>query len=221
MSSDQPVPNDLRGQQPGPTPPQPRKAKTGLILLIFGLLGIPVVLVLVCGGILWGILLRPDAKRMSCLHNMKQIGLALHNYEAQYHSLPPAYTVDESGQRLHSWRTLILPYLNQNALYESIDLSKPWNDPVNQMAAGTAIPTYSCPSSEGDPTMTSYVAIVDPSSVFPGDQATKLTFDAIPDGFGNTIMVAEVSAKDAVPWMSPNDIDLQTFVNTAAQAQDS
>ncbi len=85
-----------------------------------------------------------------------------------YNSFPPAYTVDESGQRLHSWRTLILPFLEQDALYDSIDLSKPWDDPANRMAANTVIPAYACPSSASDPGMTNYVAVVDPSSVMSG-----------------------------------------------------
>ena len=45
-----------------------------------------------------------------CVNNLKQIALALHNYEEVYKVLPPAYTVDAQGRPLHSWRTLILPY---------------------------------------------------------------------------------------------------------------
>ena len=78
--------------------------------------------------------------------NLKQIELALFNYESTYHALPPAYTVDAEGNALHSWRTLILPYLDQTQLYEKIDLSKPWNDPVNAEAFNTRVPVFQCPS---------------------------------------------------------------------------
>ncbi len=74
---------------------------------------------LVCSGILAGLLLpavqaaREAARRVQCSNNLKQIGLALHNYNAAYKSLPPPYTVDANGQKLHSWRTLILPFIEQ------------------------------------------------------------------------------------------------------------
>src|SRR5690242_8873949 len=50
---------------------------------------------------------RPAARRSQCVNNMKQIMLALINYEQSYEALPPAYTVDAKGRPLHSWRTLI------------------------------------------------------------------------------------------------------------------
>jgi type II secretory pathway pseudopilin PulG len=74
---------------------------------------------------------RPAARRTQCKNNLKQVALALHNYADDHHALPPAYTVDAKGRPLHSWRTLILPYLDEQALYDSIDLSKPWDDPKN------------------------------------------------------------------------------------------
>src|SRR5262245_6205217 len=51
------------------------------------------------------------ARRAQCTNNLKQIALALYNYEQEHKVLPPAYTVDATGRPLHSWRTLILPYL--------------------------------------------------------------------------------------------------------------
>ena len=76
----------------------------------------------------------PAARRAQCTNNLKQIALALHNYEQEHKALPPAYTVDATGRPLHSWRTLILPYLEQESLYRSIDLSKPWDDRSNAKA---------------------------------------------------------------------------------------
>src|SRR5579864_1381633 len=53
----------------------------------------------------------PAARRAQCTNNLKQIALALSNYEQANSALPPAFTVDAEGKPLHSWRTLILPYL--------------------------------------------------------------------------------------------------------------
>ena len=50
---------------------------------------------------------REPARRLQCANNLKQIAIALQNYESVYHALPPAYTVDTNGKPLHSWRTLI------------------------------------------------------------------------------------------------------------------
>ena len=94
-----------------------------------------------CGGIMAVLLIpavssaREAARRMQCSNNLKQIALALHNYHSAYGTLPPAYTIDVDGNRLHSWRTLILPYMEQDALYQQIDFSKPWDDPANAFLA--------------------------------------------------------------------------------------
>jgi prepilin-type N-terminal cleavage/methylation domain-containing protein len=90
----------------------------------------------------------PAGRRAQCTSNLKQIAVALHNYEEAHKALPPGYTVDVNGRPLHSWRTLILPYLEQ-ALYRTIDLSKPWNDPANAQALGTSVPVYRCPEARG------------------------------------------------------------------------
>ena len=49
------------------------------------------------------------------MSNLKQIGLALLNYEQTNGRLPPAAVADKQGKAMHSWRTLILPYLERNA----------------------------------------------------------------------------------------------------------
>ena len=96
---------------------------------------------------------REPARRTQCKNNLKQIGLALYSYHDTYHAFPPAYTVDADGKPLHSWRTLILPYSDQAPLYAKIDLSKPWDDPVNAEAYNTRTPNgYCCPSVPGLPT---------------------------------------------------------------------
>ena len=60
---------------------------------------------------------------MQCGNNLKQIGIALHTYHDEYKSLPPAYVCDESGKRMHSWRVLLLPYMEQQELYKKYDVN--------------------------------------------------------------------------------------------------
>lgn len=202
-------------------PPFPRQQGSGTnVVLIVGIvlavMALPVILL--CGV---GLLLpavsaaREAARRMQCSNNMKQISLALHNYHSAYKTFPPAVTVDASGQPLHSWRTLILPFMEQQSLYEQIDLSKPWDDPVNQPFQDAVIASYACPSTNLEPGLTTYVAVVDPSSVFPGAQSVRL--GEISDGTSNTLLIAETDASNAVHWMSPQDIDLPTFSATGVR----
>ena len=171
---------------------------------------------LICAGILAALLLpavqaaREAARRMQCSNNMKQIALAIHNYESAYKSLPPAYTVDSNGNKLHSWRTLILPYMEQSALYSRIDFSKSWDHPDNAFLLELQVPIYMCPSSSLPKGHTLYLAIVDPKSVFPGE--TQTTFSEITDGTSNTVMVYESDPSNSVPWMEPRDGDMGAFI---------
>src|SRR4051794_6427956 len=105
---------------------------------------------------------REPARRSQCVNNLKMIALALRNYEQQYKALPPAYSVDAGGRPLHSWRTLILPYLEQARLYNTIDLAKPWDDPANARAMETIPTVYLCPSAVGPSGTTTYLANVSP-----------------------------------------------------------
>lgn len=190
---------------------------TGAIIAIVlaGILG----MTLVCGGVLVGLMLpavqaaREAARRMSCSNNLKQLALAIHNYESEYKQLPPAYTVDSEGNRLHSWRTLLLPYLEQQALYSRIDLSKPWDDPANAFLKDMDNPMYRCPSSPIASGMTLYQVIDDPSSAFPG--SSTQTFRNIKDGTSNTVFVFETDETNAVHWAEPQDQSLSNYLSTS------
>jgi prepilin-type processing-associated H-X9-DG protein len=142
------------------------------------------------------------ARRAQCVNNLKQIGLALHNYELDHSMLPPSYSVDANGKPLHSWRTLILPYLEQEALYKTIDLSKPWDDPANAKARESEPLVYCCPSTVELKNTTTYLAIATPNGCFPPGEPRRL---ADVESRASTIAVIEVGEENAVPWMSPRD----------------
>ncbi len=198
-----------------PAPPRSGSNSGLTIAIIVGAVAIP--MLLICMGVLVGLLLpavqaaREAARRMQCSNNLKQIALAFHNYEATYKTFPPAFTTDANGKPLHSWRTLLLPYMEQSALYAQIDLSKPWDDPVNLPFASVVIPTYACPSGHTDsPEKTCYQVIVDPAGVFNGAKTSRL-FD-ITDGTANTLLVVETESENAVPWMKPDDTSMAAFL---------
>lgn len=178
----------------------------------FVIVGVVVVSVLLCAGIGSVAMLAPAvggargaAQRMQCSNNLKQISIALLNYHDVHREFPPAYTVDENGNKLHSWRTLILPYLEQDALYRQIDFDKPWDDPANIGFASMVIPAYQCPSDQPqNPAGTSYMAVVGPETMWPGETSTQLA--SITDGTSNTLMVVEVRDRTN-SWMEPVDLD--------------
>ena len=153
---------------------------------------------------------REPARRTQCKINLKQIALALYNYHDFYEAFPPAYTVNENGQRLHSWRTLILPWMEERPLYQKIDLSKPWNHPTNAEAFKTAPHAFRCPSFELPADSTTYLAVVGENACFHPTKPRAIS--EITDGTSNTLMVIEVPVKQAVSWMSPQDADEQTVL---------
>jgi prepilin-type N-terminal cleavage/methylation domain-containing protein len=155
------------------------------------------------------------ARRAQCTNNLKQIGLALYNYEQTYKALPPAYTVDAKGRPLHSWRTLILPFLEQQSLYDTIDLTKPWDDPANAGAAKAEILAYRCPSAElKEGHTTTYLAIASPTAALRPGVPRPLA--EITDGTSRTLLIVEVPAARAVPWMAPIDASEVAVVGMAA-----
>ena len=72
------------------------------------------------------------ANRMHCAIGPRQIGLAFRNYAQAYRCFPPAYTTDRNSHQLHSWRTLILPYLCRGDTCKELRFDEPWNSPHNR-----------------------------------------------------------------------------------------
>lgn len=103
-------------------------------------------------GILIGVLLpavqavREAARRMQCSNNLKQIGLAIQNYESVYKKLPSART---GSPHLWSASAQLLPYIEGSNLFAQIDFRRGSLDPVNAAAVRAAIPMYLCPSDAG------------------------------------------------------------------------
>lgn len=149
---------------------------------------------------------REAARRTQCKNNLKQIGIALHNYHDVYSSFPPAYVPDENGNPMHSWRVLLLPYLDESPLYDQYDFSKPWDDPANQHVMDSMPAVYKCPTNTDVlDNLTHYAAVMGPGCAFEGSEGIKLR--SFTDGMSNTILVGEVT-NAGIPWTAPIDIDV-------------
>ena len=75
---------------------------------------------------------------------------ALQAYHQANGCFPPAYIADKNGKPMHSWRVLILPYLDYDDLYKAYDFSEPWDGPKNKTAAGHAA-SWSMPARATSP----------------------------------------------------------------------
>jgi prepilin-type N-terminal cleavage/methylation domain-containing protein/prepilin-type processing-associated H-X9-DG protein len=94
---------------------------------------------------------REAARRMQCTNNLKQIGLGLHNYEGSHGALPPQHVLSGSGTTVTWWGSWgpgprILPYMEQGPMFDSINFSLPYNNPVNHTVAGLTLSVLLCPS---------------------------------------------------------------------------
>jgi hypothetical protein len=149
---------------------------------------------------------REGARRSQCINNLKQIGLAMHNFHSVHGTFPAAYSTSKDRKPLLSWRVHILPYLEQKALFDEFHLDEPWDSPHNKALIPRMPATYACPS--GSRTLaregkTSYLAPRGPATIFPGAQAVKL--QDITDGASNTILVVDAGDALATTWTKPDD----------------
>jgi prepilin-type processing-associated H-X9-DG protein len=146
---------------------------------------------------------REAARRAQCTNNMKQIGLAMHNYHAVNNALPGSAITSKAGKPLLSWRVAILPFLEQGELYNQFHLDEPWDSPHNKGLIEKMPATYTCPSDKlQEKGLTSYRVFSGPGTAFEGTKGHGM--QEFLDGTSNTIAVVE--SKDAVPWTKPDDL---------------
>jgi hypothetical protein len=146
---------------------------------------------------------RESSQRISSMNNLKQIGLAMHNYEATYRGFPAAAICDKkTGKPLLSWRVAILPYIEEVELYKQFKLDEPWDSEHNLKLAKNMPKIYFHPKANkpGDD-KTHYRLFYGKGAVLELNKTS--TIATIVDGSSNTIMVVE--AEDPVVWTNPND----------------
>jgi len=96
---------------------------------------------------------REAANRMSCQNNMKQLGLAFHNYQTTIGAFPPMYTGGTHPQPNHYCLTFVLPYIEQDNLFKQINMNLSGYDVANFRPFTSPIKTFMCPSAPLTPTM--------------------------------------------------------------------
>lgn len=91
---------------------------------------------------------REVARRTSCRNNLKQIGIAIHNYESTYGMFPPSFTAGEDAEQRGSWSVhgRILPFIEQGNAARRVRLDVDWHEQVDTGVPGMRLPTYLCAS---------------------------------------------------------------------------
>ncbi len=151
---------------------------------------------------------RESARRMQNANNFKQLALGMFMYEAAHRSLPSPYTVNADGKRLHSWRVALLPYFEEQELYDQIRLDEPWDSDWNKQFHDKCPKVFQNPSVELAPGETTFAVVVGENTAFPGNK--RVSMATITDGCSNTAMIVE---RSPVCWMDPNsDIPLEEAI---------
>ncbi len=181
-------------------------------------------------GILIGLLLpavqaaREAARQANCRNHQHQIGLALHNYHSMHRSLPIGclewrnFRAPQTRKNF-AWSAFLLPFLEQQSLYDAIDFNYAYDHPNNVEAAATVVETYMCPTEvpEGGPRgEISYGGlfgerIVDSrpdDGMFLYDR--KLAFRDCFDGLSNTMATGEDMIGPDSEWINGGNVFVQS-----------
>jgi prepilin-type processing-associated H-X9-DG protein len=146
---------------------------------------------------------REVSARTQSANQLRQIGLAMHNYHDSFAAFPAAAIYDKAGKPLLSWRVQILPFIDQEELYKQFHLDEPWDSEHNKKLL-EKIPEVFAP--QKGQTMekyaTFYQGFAGPDAFFEGKRGIRIA--SITDGTSNTLMIVE--AANAVPWTKPDDL---------------
>ena len=146
---------------------------------------------------------------LEAMRNLRQIILAILDYHDEHDgNLPPLFTTDSSGNRLHSWRSLILPYLDLGDIHSLIDFDKPWNADANSAAFDNIPQVYT--GGNPSPLKTHVFAVSSPDTLWPEDVSRRLS--DVQSGLSFTIAVV-YSEKRSVHWMEPQDGSLDWVIS--------
>lgn len=156
------------------------------------------------GGLALGVsewLARPLRHEAWCRANLRAIGLALQAYHAAHGSYPPAFVADAAGKPIHSWRALLLPYLDEPELAGAYRLDEPWDGPHNAELASRVPAAYRCPAHDREG-CSSYGVVVGPETAWPGPVGISMA--QVVDGWA----YLTIELEGGVPWPEPRDLTI-------------
>jgi prepilin-type N-terminal cleavage/methylation domain-containing protein/prepilin-type processing-associated H-X9-DG protein len=176
---------------------------------------------------------REAARRSQCLNNLRQMGIALHGYHDTNNVFPPGGWVVGGNRttRWIAWSALLLPHLEQQALYGALNLNLGYDRPANATAASTVLGVYLCPSSRQSELRVNGRGACRYGGIY-GERITApnnpprgpmlydetLAMAAIRDGTSQTIFIGEDSAFSDGQWIYARNVFDQAFAINQAPA---
>ena len=189
-----------------------RRGQMSTTAIVFLVLGIVFFVMVVVGAVLVALLLpavsqaRTAARTVQSKNNLKQIGLAMHNYYDVYSMFPPGGIYTKNDEPYNAWMTSILPFVEQAGLYQQIDFNQPWTASTNQPVFKSVIPAFLNPNI--GPEVSQVVGGFGASHYAGNSQVLKnndsVRFDKMTDGTSNTILAGEVSG-GFMAWGDPEN----------------
>jgi tetratricopeptide (TPR) repeat protein len=146
---------------------------------------------------------RQAARSAQDRNSLKQIGLAMHFHADEHKTFPARSNYDSNGKPLLSWRVHLLPYLDQQELYDQFRLDEPWDSDHN-IALAEQMPDIYRSRRLDDATKTVFLTLDGAGTMM--EAKTGIGFVGITDGASNTILVVEANAEEAVVWTKPQDL---------------
>lgn len=144
----------------------------------------------------------------ACQERWSRIENAMSLYYQRYKCFPPAYTTDRRGTPLHSWRTLLLPYLNKADVYEMIRLNEPWDSDFNRQFHSQMPIEFACAGTREQLAQKTHIQYVrGAKTVAPGRSLRN--YESLRRPREATFLLVEASP--AVHWMSPEDFDIKNI----------
>ncbi|MDY0171146.1 MAG: DUF1559 domain-containing protein, partial [Thermoguttaceae bacterium] len=164
---------------------------------------------------------REAARSLQCKNNLKQLGLAMHSYHQALGTFPPAFIpIGSDRERGWGWGSLILPYIEQQALYDSIGVAKGGRMPLPTADNGlqATLATYICPSDQFGKTGTLFNQQYGKSNYVLSEGISYSTspmtrIDDIRDGTSNTMLIGERDVYDQVGAIWPGFSHTSAAVN--------
>jgi hypothetical protein len=149
---------------------------------------------------------RESTQRTQSLQSLRQFGLAMHNYHQTKGHFPPSAIYSKDGKPLLSWRVELLPYLEQDKLYQQFHLDEPWDSEHNKKLLAQMPKLFEAPPSRElmEEYHTYFQVFVGKDAPFKDDPRKHVRITDFKDGTANTLLVVE--AGEPVPWTKPADL---------------
>ena len=139
------------------------------------------------------------------MNNAKQIVLAMHDYNSSHRHFPAASSFGPDGKPLLSWRVYLLPFIDQQRLFEQFHLNEPWDSPHNKTLIERMPTVYQSLGTKAEKGKTCYLVPVGNGAIYSSGRDEPKVED-VKDGLSNTIMLVEVDDQHAVVWTRPDDL---------------